>query len=337
MKSGKIAVVGGGVIGCISAIEIKKKGFDVTVFDQSSIGNGSSWASGGILFPLMPWDYLRKVYDLCKISVQYYEQLSKDLIHKTGIDPQFQESGLIIIDPLHIDDIQNWCIQNNIETSINKSMCKSKIILKKIFQIRPPRLIKALRRYMESVGINIVENKKIINFDANKGEIKSCLTSDGKVFMAEAFLLSSGAWTSSLLKEYRDNVFPIKGQMIQYPDTGLRLENILYEDGFYLIPRKDGVLIAGSTLEKVGFDSQANIKNINNLKKKAENIIPELKSIEIAKSWHGFRPGTIDNIPITEKHKDYNNLFLNFGHHRYGIAMAPQSAKIITDLITADV
>ena len=180
MSNGKIAVVGGGVIGCISAIEIKKKGFDVTVFDQSFIGHGSSWAAGGILFPLMPWDYLKKVYDLCKSSAQYYEQLSKDLIHKTGIDPQFQESGLTIIDPLNIDEIQKWCKQNNIETSINKTTCQRKIILKKIFQIRPPRLMKALRKYMEAIGINIIENKKIISFDADKGEIKSCTTSDGK-------------------------------------------------------------------------------------------------------------------------------------------------------------
>jgi glycine oxidase len=187
---------------------------------------------------------------------------------------------------------------------------------------------------METIGIKIIENKKIISFDEKKDEIKSCATSDGRVFMAEAFLLSSGAWSSSILEEYKNNVFPIKGQMIQYPNTGLRLENILYEDGFYLIPRRDGVLIGGSTLEKFVFNSQDNIENINNLKRKAENIMPELKSIEIAKSWHGFRPGTIDNIPITEKHKDYNNLFLNFGHHRYGIAMAPQSARIITDLIT---
>ncbi len=336
MSNGKIAVVGGGVIGCISAIEIKKKGFDVTVFDQSTIGNGSSWAAGGILFPLMPWDYLKKVYDLCKISAQYYEQLSKDLIHKTGIDPQLQESDLTIFDPLNVDEIQKWCKQNHIETSINKNTSKRKIILKKIFQIRPPRLMQALRKYMETIGINIIENKKIISFDANKREIRSCTTSDGKVFMAKTFLLSSGAWTSSILEEYKDNIFPIKGQMIQYPNTGLRLENILYDDGFYLIPRRDGVLIAGSTLEKVGFNAQENINNINNLKRKAEKIIPKLKKIEIAKSWHGFRPGTIDNIPITEKHKDYNNLFLNFGHHRYGVAMAPQSARIITDLITLD-
>jgi glycine oxidase len=336
MSNGKIAVIGGGIIGCISAIEIKKKVFDLIIFDQSTIGHGSSWAAGGILFPLMPWDYLKKVYDLCKSSAHYYEQLSKDLIHKTGIDPQLQESALTIIDPINIDEIQKWCKKNKIETSINKSTCKRKIILKKIFQIRPPRLMKALRKYMETIGIKIIENKKIISFDEKKDEIKSCATSDGRVFMAEAFLLSSGAWSSSILEEYKNNVFPIKGQMIQYPNTGLRLENILYEDGFYLIPRRDGVLIGGSTLEKVGFNSQDNIENINNLKRKAENIMPELKSIEIAKSWHGFRPGTIDNIPITEKHKDYNNLFLNFGHHRYGVAMAPQSARIITDLITVD-
>ena len=121
MSNGKIAVVGGGVIGCISAIEIKKKGFDVTVFDQSTIGNGSSWASGGILFPLMPWDYLKKVYDLCKSSAHYYEQLSRDLIHKTGIDPQIQESGLTIIDPLNIDEIENEDLKSKNEKNDKNS------------------------------------------------------------------------------------------------------------------------------------------------------------------------------------------------------------------------
>jgi glycine oxidase len=333
MKNRKVVVVGGGVVGCISAIEIKKKGFDVVVIDQSSIGSGSSWAAGGILFPLMPWNYSKKVYELCNPSTIYYQELAKELYEETGIDSQFKESGLAIVNPFNIDAIQDWCTQNNIESSIDTSRSKKKITLKKICQIRPPRLMKALKRYMKTIGIEIFENKKIISFDENKGEIKSCTTSEGRVFESQAFLLSAGAWTSKILKEYKSKVFPIKGQMIQYPKTELKLENIMYEDGFYLIPREDGVLIGGSTLEKVGFNSQDNIENINALKRKAESIIPELKSVEIAKSWHGFRPGTADNIPIIQQHKNYKNLFLNFGHHRYGIVMAPQSAKIITSII----
>lgn len=328
MQNDRVLVVGGGIVGCLSAIEIKKKGFDVSVVDQSSIGQQSSWAAGGILFPLMPWDYSKEVYKLCFNSKNYYQKLAKELLQETGIDCELLCSSIAIKEPNNRDKILSWCSQNKMEINVNEK----EIILKEIFQIRPPRLMKALRVFMKNLGIKIIENKKITNFHESDGKIKYCLSSEGDLFKADVFILCSGAWTSSILKEYKDIVFPVKGQMIQYPNTSLNLKHIMYKNGFYLIPRKDGVLVAGSTLEKVGFNSEDTIKNINILKRKAESLVPELKKIEISKSWHGFRPGTEGNIPFIQKHKNNSNLLLNFGHYRYGIAMAPRAAQLITNL-----
>jgi len=335
MKNERVVIIGAGIIGCLSAVEAKKKGFDVVVIDQSKIGSGSSWAAGGILFPLMPWEYPEKIYELCKPANKYYNILSKKLLQETGIDSEFHKSGINIVNPTNTKEISTWCEQNNIEIQHRTINRIPSLYLKNIFQIRPPYLMKALAEYMNINNINFIKNKKIVNFKIQKYEIQGCISSEGETFQGEKFIITAGAWTYNILNDYKEKVFPVRGQMIQYPNTSPKIKNIIYKDGFYLIPRKDGVLIAGSTLEKVGFNSDENKGNIAQLKKKAESIIPELKNIEIENSWHGFRPGTSDNLPIIEKEKKYKNLYLNIGHHRYGITMAPYSAQCIANLISS--
>jgi len=335
MRNERVVIIGAGIIGCLSAVEAKKKGFDVVVIDQSKIGSGSSWAAGGILFPLMPWEYPAAIYELCKPANHYYNILCKKLLQETGIDSEFHESGINIVNPTSTEEISIWCEQNNIEIQHKPINKLPSLYLKNIFQIRPPYLMKALAQYMKINNINFIKNKKIVNFKIKEERIQGGISSEGEIFKGEKFIITAGAWTYNILNNYKDKVFPVRGQMIQYPNTSPKIKNIIYEDGFYLIPRKDGVLIAGSTLEKVGFNSDENKGNIEQLKKKAESIIPELKYIEIENSWHGFRPGTSDNLPIIEKEEKYENLYINIGHHRYGITMAPYSAECIANLISS--
>ena len=334
MKSKRAVIIGGGLVGCLTAIEMKHNRFDVSIIDQSNLGSGSSMAAGGILFPLMPWDYSSKVYDLCASADNYYESLSKELLKKTGIDLEYSRSGMIIIESLEPKKINKWCNKNNIKSSEFFFNGIPSIELENISQINPKKLIQALKIYMKILGITICENNKIIDFIEEGGEIKGCLSENGEHYYGEKFIITSGAWIFNLIEEYKKKIFPVKGQMIQYPNTGTEIKKIVYRDGFYLIPRKDGTIVAGSTLEEVGFNAHENEKNINSLKKKAEFIYPQLRDVDIVKAWHGFRPGTSDNIPITEKHKLYKNLYINAGHHRYGITMGPKCAEIITSLIT---
>ena len=333
MKSKRAVIIGGGLVGCLTAIEMKHKGFDVSIIDQFNIGSGSSIAAGGILFPLMPWDYDLKVYDLCRPAANYYKIFCKELLKNTGIDPEYSESGLIIINPVNTKKIDDWCNKHQIRLKKTVFNGSPSIELKNVSQIRPPELIKSLKVYMQNLNIKMYENIKITDFHIDKGEIKRCSSLDDTSFMGEVFIITSGAWAADLLKEYDEQIFPIRGQMIQYPNTNLEIKKIIYQDGFYLIPRKDGTIVAGSTLEKVGFSTEVNADSIQDLKNKAETIYPILKDVKIEKSWYGFRPGTHDNIPIIGKYRDYSNLYLNVGHHRYGVTMAPKSAEIITSLI----
>ena len=124
----------------------------------------------------------------------------------------------------------------------------------------------------------------------------------------------------------------MRGQILLY-QPNKNLNQIVYKNGFYMIPRPDGYLLAGSTLEDVGFDSSTTEEVRLELATKAEAIMPALKGMSIIKHWSGLRPGTPENLPTISAHPTIKNLYLNTGHFRYGLTMAPASAKLISDLI----
>jgi len=138
-----------------------------------------------------------------------------------------------------------------------------------------------------------------------------------------------------LLKETAANlnIKPMRGQILLYQIPQNSLEHIVYNNGFYLVPRRDGHLLAGSTLEDVGFDPRTTEEVKIELQAKAEAIMPSLKDAPVIQHWSGLRPGTPDNLPTISAHPSIENLYLNTGHFRYGLTMAPESARRIADLI----
>ena len=148
---------------------------------------------------------------------------------------------------------------------------------------------------------------------------------------------STGAWAPQLdsaeEKLQSPSITPIKGQIIALRGCPVKLSHILFKQGHYLIPRKDGLILAGSTLEQVGYENSVTELARNELWEKSIAILPELESSHIAYHWAGLRPGSPSNLPTIGPHPKVKGLFLNCGHYRYGIAMAPRSALIISKWI----
>ncbi len=331
--SKKVAIIGGGIIGCLTAIKLTESGFKVTIIDKNEIGKESSWAGAGILFPLMPWIYSSEVYDLCVNAAEFYEKFSKKLFKATGIDPEFYRTGMMIIPPYQQSKITQWALKNKYKIEDTKFHKSSALLLPLVAQIRSPRLMKAIKKYLIYQGIKILENTEICPINNSKKLINEWPTKDNNRIKADYFILTSGAWVSMIKPNYKNKIYPIRGQMIQYKATELRVNHILYSDDFYILQRKDGVIIAGSTVEEVGFDEKITIDSIDSLKKKSELLIPELKNVLVENHWSGFRPGSKNNIPIIRKDDEFENIFINSGHFRYGLTMAPKSAELINSLL----
>ncbi len=335
----KVIVVGGGIVGCLTALALRDRGCQVTLVERNVVAaqtsGESSWAGAGILFPLLPWMYKDAVNQLAMAGARLYPALCERLLVETGIDPEYTESGMQILPSFHqtaADEAAaiDWCKSYQVPIQQN---CNG-LLLSSVAQVRPPHLLQALRQLLLQENVTLLENTQLEPLK-NVETITGWKTNTGAVLKADAFVVTSGAWSFDLLKETAAglNIKPMRGQILLYENVTEKLEHIIYSNGFYLVPRRDGLLLAGSTLEDVGFDTRTTEDVKQALQTKAESILPNLKHAAIRKHWSGLRPGTPDNLPIIAAHPSIKNLYLNTGHFRYGLTMAPASAARIVELV----
>ena len=324
-------------MGCLTALALVERGCSVTLVERNVIAaqtsGESSWAGAGILFPLLPWMYKDAVNQLAMAGAGLYPALCQRLLDETGIDPEYTQSGLQIL-PFFDESVAiDWC--KNYQIPLEKN--SNGLFLPTIAQVRPPNLLQALRQILIQSGVKLIENMQLEPLK-NVENITGWRTNSGAVLEADAYVVTSGAWSFELLKDTAANlnIKPMRGQILLYENALEIPKNIIYQNGFYLVPRRDGLLLAGSTLEDVGFDTRTTIEVKQDLKTKAESILPSLKHATIRKHWSGLRPGTPDNLPTIAQHPSIENLYLNTGHFRYGLTMAPASAAHVTALICAE-
>ena len=321
-------------MGCLTALALVERGCQVTIVERNVIAaqtsGESSWAGAGILFPLLPWMYKDAVNQLAMAGAGMYPALCERLLTKTGIDPEYTQSGMQIKPPFDETAAINWC--KNYQIPVFKN--SNGLLLPTIAQVRPPNLLQALRQMLIQQNVTLLENTQLEPLQ-NVNKIDGWTANNHAVLEADAYVVTSGAWSFDLLKETSANlnIKPMRGQILLYENVSELPENIIYQNGFYLVPRRDGLLLAGSTLEDVGFDTRTTIEVKQDLKTKAESILPSLKHATIRKHWSGLRPGTPDNLPTIAQHLTIQNLYLNTGHFRYGLTMAPASAERIATLI----
>tara|TARA_R110002074_G_scaffold357799_1_gene530057 strand:- start:72 stop:1136 length:1065 start_codon:yes stop_codon:yes gene_type:complete len=333
-----LIIIGGGIIGLYSAYLLAQSGIKITLIDKGNFGQESSWAAGGILSPLLPWHYSDKVLSLTRSAARDYKNLSTHLAISTGLDIEYWKCGLTIHETVN-DDISQWCDQHNIICQQIENIQQNHIHLPDIAQVRMPLVIKALVELLQRENVTLLNNTDVLNYQIHNRRITAVGTRDGDIH-TENVLSTTGAWRpetdNARLSVNWPAIIPIKGQMIAMQAIPGLLRNILYKDGHYLIPRKDGLIIAGSTIEHVGYTKQITNSARETLWQNSLDIYPELERYPITHQWAGIRPGTADNVPTIGPHPELEGLYLNCGHFRYGVAMAPMSAHIIREWLLND-
>jgi len=324
--SNKIIVVGAGALGLATAGALLERGESVTVLERDQVGQESSWAGGGILCPLCPWDYPYEVTQLALRGMALFGGMAERLHQKTGIDPEYLRSGMLVKPPFDVQAANQWCAQHDFPVE----SCGDDLFLPDVAQARNPRLLQALRARVESLGGRIVEQCAVDQIISDANHVKHLSTSKGD-FQADTYFITAGAWSKQLLGEHalHIDIKPIRGQMLLFKFDTPPLPYIVLQDGLYLIPRKDGHLLVGSTLEDVGFDKTTTDAARDMLLQRAIAILPSLNGIPIVKHWSGLRPASPSNIPTIGRHPNLQNLFINSGHFRYGVTMSPASVEVL--------
>ncbi len=339
-------VVGGGLIGMMSARLLAREGLSVILLEQGDLCRESSWAGGGIISPLVPWEYPDAVTELVCWSQPRYQQLAADLQDETGINPQWTQSGLLLADymphaaidvwrekfPCSLEVLDSGQVQAA-EPSINAATGTS-LLLPDVAQIRNPRLGRALARSLPGQGVRVYEQTQVTGLETDAGSVRGVTTVPGG-FASERVVMAGGAWSSQLLGNYipAPCVEPVLGQMIMFEAAPGLLRHIVVHDGYYLIPRRDGLVLAGSTLEHTGFHKHITVDAKRMLTGRALALVPGLAGCPLVGHWSGLRPGSSSGIPLLGAVPGCNGLFINAGHFRNGVGMAPASARLLADIV----
>ncbi|MBY0579656.1 MAG: glycine oxidase ThiO [Burkholderiales bacterium] len=325
-----IVIIGAGIIGLSSAYELAKQGASVTVLDRGEVGMEASWAGGGILFPLLPWDYRGEVTALTGLGASLYPAWMDALQDSSGIDPEYVKCGMRVLSGAR--SMQNapiWCERHGVRF-VEKD---GEFMLPDVAQVRNPRLIRALGKTLENMGVTILCGREITALEKRGQRISGIKTADGTIYSGQNYVVCAGAWSNNLI-EIRS--FPVRGQMLLFEAEPGFADSILLKDDIYLVPRRDGHILVGSTIEYAGFDKSVTAEAAGFLHESAAAILPELGSMNPVRQWAGLRPGSIDNIPVICRHPDMENLYINSGHFRYGVTMAPASARILSSLFSGE-
>lgn len=342
-----ITIVGGGIIGMLTAYECRLAGASVTVIEKNDVGRESSWAGGGILLPIYPWRQHAAVTQLVVQSLKHYPQLIDELHAESGIDPEFIQSGMLICQNPDFDAATAWCTANsvafqqpsdNLLATVQSRMDKP-LWLPEIRQARNPRLLKAVSATLKKIGVKVITQCELLALDVYGPQVQSITTSQG-TFPVNELVLAGGAWTGGLWRQFFNGapeievkIEPVKGQMLLFaakPDT---LTTMVLDEGHYLIPRADGNILVGSTVEHAGFDKTVATETKEMLLSFALKTLPALANYPVIHHWAGLRPGTALGIPYIARHPEIKNLSINAGHFRNGLTMAPASAQLLTDVL----
>lgn len=338
-------IVGAGLIGMLTARELVMAGRSVRLLDKGAGGRESSWAGGGILSPLYPWRYPDAVTALARWSQAHYPQLASELLADTGRDPEWTPSGMLMVDVSAEEEAEamRWAERfgyrlealteeplHRIEPGLGEA--RRGLWMPDVAQVRNPRLLQALRADLERRGVAVSENTEVTGFVLRDGRAVGIETAAGRID-AECVVVASGAWSGNLLAStgLRVPVEPVRGQMILFRGEPGMVQRIVLGDDRYVIPRRDGRILTGSTMERVGFEKLTTDTALADLRAAAIHLFPSLRDVPVEAHWAGLRPGSPTGVPFVGEHPTIEGLHVNAGHFRNGVVMGLASARLLAD------
>lgn len=354
MGRSDVLIVGGGIIGLAIALELRQQDNQVTLLSQD-FAAAAGHAAAGMLAPSAEQLVPGAMADLCRRSLALYPTWINKLEGLTGLDSGYWPCGIlspILAPSSQLSLVGSAPIEPRIEPKADDAGIKLSADVAHSYQtgmssqVRGARfypddaqvdnraLMKALRSAVQDLGVEIEEGVSVEGVMQQQGRVIGLRTSAG-VKQAEHYVMATGAWSAELLPI---PVVPRKGQMLalRVPSGYGQvqpLRRVLYGEKVYLVPRRDGRIVIGATVEDVGFTPHNTPAGMAELLNAAIALYPELKDFPIEECWWGFRPATPDELPILGA-GPCKNLTLATGHYRNGILLAPITARLIADHIS---
>ncbi|MBF0183042.1 MAG: glycine oxidase ThiO [Magnetococcales bacterium] len=345
-----VLIVGAGVMGCACAYRLLQAGLQVTVLERALPGVESSAAAAGILGAQSEVSAAGPFFELCLASRDRFPDLLRELEELTDIAIGTERSGVLEV---ALDANEGHLAAGRVEWMLERGLRVEVLDRQEALrlepalhpalvganyypddhQVDPERLVRALAAAVVRRGGRILSGVQALGVAIDNGRVIG-IHSDQGTLTAGALLIAGGAWSSRLagMPPLRTTLKPVAGQIVQLECRPAFFRHIVYGFKGYIVPRTDGRVLLGSTLEDRGFDKAVTCEGIHRITGMAMAMVPGLQQARLDRTWAGLRPASGDNLPLLGE-ASLPGLFLATGHYRNGILLTPISAEIITDRI----
>lgn len=360
-----VVVVGGGVIGLAAARELARRGAEVVLIERGETGAEASWAAAGMLAPQVEADCADEFFALASASRDLYPAFARELEEESGIDIELDRTGTLYLafteeDEEEAERRHAWQTRaglqverltarevHELEPQVSARV-RSALRFPLDGQVENRRLVAALALSLATRGVSVVTHTQVTAINVEDGRAVGVETARGTTRAASAIVIACGAWSSlvprrevSSMRTGSDTtcprIEPVRGQILCYaPAQPPLVRHVVYSPRGYILPRRDGRLLAGTTTEHAGFDKSLTDAGRLAITAHAQEIAPAVAGLTLQDAWAGLRPRAPDDWPVIGACRDVANLFYATGHYRNGILLAPLTGALVAGLILGD-
>ncbi len=358
MGSNQVVIVGGGVIGLSIAYHLNEKGIQPILLEKSAFAREASWAGGGFLDLRSASRVDPEFFYFCSKSFHLFPDWCEKLKKESGVDPEFVRSGSLDLAFNEEEESSIRLMEKSMGTYEEKGSwltpkevlkiqpnlsphLKSAFFVEGTSQIRPPRLGRALLEFLQSKGTQLRDREPAEDFILQGSRVTAVKTSKGTL-EADQVVLTAGPWTGALCEKLQFSIptQPIRGQAILFKDDPGLVKHILFtglgKNFVYMVPRLDGRLFVGSTLENAGFEKAVTPEGEEKLQRGARFLCPHLTPDRVEYRWSGLRTGSVDGWPYLGRLPGLENVWLATGHYTHGLLQSAITGRLMAQALTGE-
>jgi glycine oxidase len=323
----------------------------VTVYDRAEAGHGASWAAAGMLAAAVETEPgEEELLTLTLESQRMWRSFARELEAASGISVEYRDEGTIVV-ALTRDDAEHLRHTYDFQKSLGLELqwlsgaearrrephlrpgSPAAVFSPRDHQVENRRLAQGLTEAVRRAGIVLREHLPVREVEVIGGRVRAVMTDYGRD-SADVVILAAGAWSREIAgipSAHLPPVRPIKGQMLalRMDPAAPLLQHVIWLPRGYLVPRRDGRLVVGATVEERGFDNTLTAGGLLALLEGAWRAVPTIEELPIAETWVGFRPGSRDDAPMLGP-SGIDGLIIATGHHRNGILLTPLTVETVS-------
>jgi glycine oxidase len=348
----KAIVIGGGIIGCSVAWRLAAEGVATTVLERGRVGQEASWAAAGMIAPQAEADGPGPFFDFCMQARDVFESIVDRLVSDGGVDPEYDRAGILYValdadERAQLERRARW--QRSVGATLEElsgaeaRRVEPRLSPETVYAIHMPtnrrtdnrKLTHAYAAAARKAGAEFVEGARVEGLALRGERAIGVLMDGGSIREADVVINAAGAWAGEIrgLEADRMKLHPVRGQIVCFEVAPGTIGPALFSLRGYVVPRRDGRLLAGSTMEEAGYNKSVTLAGLDKIARGAAAIVPTLGAAAFREAWAGLRPATRDLMPVLGFSPSVSNVLWAAGHFRSGILLSAITGEIIADLV----